>query len=395
MSEQGPRPHRHNQGDPLTTEQNRPPGRTTRLIGQEAVGRSAEHPSPAEAWRAAQAAVLVHLRSGRPDEELVCPGLTNGRLTPRPRRANDLPTSPADVRRVNNQIVAAYHNAQDPVAFLRECQALIESSPGRHTEYPATALKKAIDLIHTPQATVTQAYMDAHPGLAEYVNLMVRQTFGAADHRFQLSVGRPTQRDLNIIELTNLNSAISRLPRGVIDPAHTSDILRHNLAHLTEMSQPAEQAMVAAIGRLDLSQHGASAASILTLSMRHAYTFGRSHDLLVMVRTLTRLPPFRAASNDAFMTLAGRSNQLHVKPPDSATGCQVATGLCLLDRRGIITAPDARQTAQVMARDAIAATRQLIKKHLARGGDRRVVAQDQDTLGKLDDYLAKQAQAEP
>lgn len=347
-----------------------------------------EQLSAAEAWQKVRTAVHNHLANGGPDslDQPFVPEVPNQISLP-VRESAFFQARQPDLPRFANQYIKARQYHQSPEHVMEGYRGILRSEKAEdYAQYPATALLYAHSLIkslaHEQGTALNADYLSRHPDLHPAINDLVGNAINLIDQRQADGVGL----QVNATELTSLTFVVGALPRGTIDQTHTGDILRHNLAQLHEMDS-SERLVTAALGRLDLSNHGGSAATLLTLVMRHAYRFKESGDVTTALRALTNLVPEHPANNTAILALAAGINNRHQNPPTGNTGRQIASGLCLLEKRKVATSPEAREAAHKLAQEAIAATRKRLAKEHTTGAHPQTIEDNRQALNQLEGYL--------
>jgi hypothetical protein len=121
----------------------------------------------------------------------------------------------------------------------------------------------------------------------------------------------------NIIELTNVMSAIKSLPRGVVEKQFSPRLVEQAITLMNEFNPKTTKVYLGAIGKLDLSQCGEAAAMSIDIAIRKSTDMERSNDLLLALRAVSNLPHTRA-SERAFQTVLDYNNTLEVAADFSA-----------------------------------------------------------------------------
>ncbi len=115
----------------------------------------------------------------------------------------------------------------------------------------------------------------------------------------------------NVVEMTNVLSAIKHLPQGVFDKRLSEGILKHTLATLDDFSQEGLNLLMSAAAKLDVSDCGEVAAMTIDLALRKGQRFERSGDMLASLRAVANLP-HSSASERAFRSLLDTRSSLEV-----------------------------------------------------------------------------------
>jgi hypothetical protein len=115
----------------------------------------------------------------------------------------------------------------------------------------------------------------------------------------------------NVVEMTNILSAIKRLPAGTFDEKYTANILRYTLETLPEFTQEGLNLVLAALPNLDITNTAEAAGYTVDLVLRNGAKFERSGNLRTALRAVAHLPK-TVASERAFNTLLDVRNNLEV-----------------------------------------------------------------------------------
>lgn len=99
----------------------------------------------------------------------------------------------------------------------------------------------------------------------------------------------------NIVEITNILSAVKSLPKHMVNKEYTKMILRHSADHLEDMEDKGVKVLIGALGKLDVSECPAEAAMVLDLSLRKGNAQSRTVDMASALRALANLPHTQAS----------------------------------------------------------------------------------------------------
>jgi hypothetical protein len=94
----------------------------------------------------------------------------------------------------------------------------------------------------------------------------------------------------NFVEMTNIYSAIKMLPAGSVDKQFTKPLLEYSFKMLPEYSDSVIATLLGTIPKLDLEEHGTSAAELVNLALRKGKQFETTTDFRVALRALAVLP---------------------------------------------------------------------------------------------------------
>lgn len=136
----------------------------------------------------------------------------------------------------------------------------------------------------------------------------LRKFVGECTGQFLRVAGRDAP---NIVEVTNVLSAVKNLPKGTFDAKLSSGILRYSLMTLDEFTSEGVNLLQGAIAHMDLSECAEPAAMTVDLALRKGAKFERSGDFLTSLRAVRNLP-HTTASERAFTTLLDVRNELEI-----------------------------------------------------------------------------------
>lgn len=214
-----------------------------------------------------------------------------------------LPAGEYDVMQTNSRIVALSKEEPDPVLFIEDALAIIKSRKqqgGKTFEGPenyATTLKYFADKTHDIPLGESQKEKRENKALVSAVLSGFENV---------------AQRDEpNIVEITNILSAVKTLPKGIVEPRFTPMILKHTVNMLDEFSARGINVLIGALGKLDVNEYPEEAAMTLDLAFRKGGGQERSRELLTALRALTNLPHSRA-SERAVESLLNTRHQLEL-----------------------------------------------------------------------------------
>lgn len=212
-----------------------------------------------------------------------------------------LPPGEKDIITTNTRIMALRDRIKDPVFFYNEGLALIDARKQVEDvdfvgpENYATLLKFTADKIRAlpdEEKKEIQFQLSLEPCLDGFFEISERDT-------------------PNVIEMTNILSAINTFPKGTVSEKYTEKLLRYSLEVLPDFSPRGINVLLNAVAKLDLTNHGEAAAYTVDLALRKGSNFERTTNLQVALRAVAQLPK-SCTSEQAFNTLLERRNMLEV-----------------------------------------------------------------------------------
>jgi hypothetical protein len=167
----------------------------------------------------------------------------------------------------------------------------------------------------------------------------------------------------NFIEMTNLYAAIRVLPGGSVDKQYSKAIIAHSLEQLPTYHTDVLSLLVTAIGKLDLTECGDSAATLIDLALRKKVALEKTANMTQTVRAIANLPA-SAAAERAFATFLEVRNDL--EQPQDLEGLDAINHFLLRIVSDVIADPNlslqAKSLAKLCAGYAMRIVRQ--KEHL-------------------------------
>lgn len=113
----------------------------------------------------------------------------------------------------------------------------------------------------------------------------------------------------NVVEMTNIYSAIRVLPRGSVDEQYTRPLIKQSLESLPDFSAKVTSVLLSAIPKLKLGDDAQDAAELVNLALRKGTKFESTIDLQRSLRAISCLPP-SVASEKAFEAVMNARNNL-------------------------------------------------------------------------------------
>jgi hypothetical protein len=199
----------------------------------------------------------------------------------------DLPDGEYDVVQTNSRIVSLSNSEPHPTEFLEGALDIIKQrrrTGGKAFEGPenyATAMKFFADKSRETPLGTTIKERKTNIGL-------VSDTLAGFE--------RTAERDQpNIVEITNILSAIKTLPKGIVEKKFSPMVLRHSVNILNDFSARGVNVLIGAMGKLNVEECPEEAAMTLDLALRKGVEQERTGDMLAVLRALTNLPRTRAS----------------------------------------------------------------------------------------------------
>lgn len=206
---------------------------------------------------------------------------------------------------LNTRLMRHGRDIEDPIEFFDTSLGVIDrqSKAGKDHIGPenyATTLKLFADKFSAIDNEEDQTTTDALtlPDMKDTKQLVTEALKG-----FFAVAKRDTP---NYVEMTNIFSAIRLLPKGVVDPQFSRDILYYATLNLHEFDTRTTLPLFAALSRIDTSQYPLETSSIVNLAMRRIGQFETTRALRTTVRVLDTLSknPQTDAAIDEFLNRA-------------------------------------------------------------------------------------------
>ncbi len=208
----------------------------------------------------------------------------NGRraeVRPSKGDVSHLPPGERDIVATNSRIVSASRDIEDPLEFLGEVQAIIRdrrAKGGRKFEGPenyATGLKLFTDKVIRHESPLNT---DEKTEVRQVVTTMMDGFVRVAE-----------RDEPNIVEVTNILSAVRHLPEGTFDARFSKSIIKYTLETLDDFSDDGLKLFIGALSKLDTAECAVPAAMALDLALRKGSKFERSGDMLSVLRAVASL----------------------------------------------------------------------------------------------------------
>lgn len=232
-------------------------------------------------------------------------GLThNGRsveVNPSDGDISHLPPGEYDVVATNNAIMAIARQEEDAFIFFDDALSYLKKrrqQGGSKFEGPEN------------YATTLKLFTDKSIG-ADFTPKDKKETHalvGECMSRFLTTSERDTP---NVVEMTNILSAVKHLPQGSFDKRFSEGILKHTLTTLDDFSQKGLNLLISAVAKLDVSECGEVAAMTVDLALRKGQRSERTGDMLAALRATANLP-HSSASERAFRSLLDTRSSLEM-----------------------------------------------------------------------------------
>jgi len=266
-----------------------------------------------------------------------------GKAAPSELLLTDLEAGKPEIVRINSRIMASNRLYEEPIDFLESALDIINTKPGsgrlfRGPENYATAIKFF--------ANKYEEFPSTHLSKTTIKELVDRTMEGFLE---------VAQKDKpNFVEMTNMYYAMRTLPRGSFDKKFTADILTHSLEQLPTYNSRTLAILLAAVAKLDVSEMGETAATLVDLTMRKGKKFETTSDMRQALRAISNLPQ-TAAANRTFATFLEVRNNL--EEPLDMDGIMETNERLLYIVSNVIDDPDltlqAKEVAHTSAKRAI------------------------------------------
>lgn len=225
-----------------------------------------------------------------------------GRQAATSHEAKDLPDGEPAVIATNGRILSANKNYDAPVDFLYTALAIIDRSKRSN--------RQAIG----PEnyATALKFFSDKYVNLKEPLDEVSSEDMPAlVDDCLKGFVDVSRRDEPNFVEMTNIYTAIRRLPKGSVDAKYTKPLLEQAMKVLPDYSTRAIITLLGAVTKLDLAEYGEPAAQLVNLSLRKVDQFEKTNDMRTALRAIAVLPKTDAA-RQAFQAFMARRNDLEM-----------------------------------------------------------------------------------
>lgn len=273
-----------------------------------------------------------------------------GESAPRTLSADELGTSKPEIVHTNSQIKDLNRIEEEPIDFLNAALDTI-SSRGKGAIGPenyATALKFFSNKF--------LEFPSSHLNPAEIKQSAER----CMDGFLSVTEGeRP-----NFIEMTNVYFAIRALPKGTFDKKYTEDLIGHSLEQMPNYHAQSLALMISSMSRLDLSESGESAATLIDLALRKSTTMERTTDMIHAIRTIANLPPSSAAERtfDTFLELRNNLEQ-----PQDLQGLDIINFALLHIVKNVIQDPELSAKAKSLAEQCARSSARFVDQKIRHG----------------------------
>jgi len=205
-----------------------------------------------------------------------------------PTESDILPMGEHEVVKTNNRIMRYANSIDDPLEFFDISLGVIERQRklDRHKIGPenyATAAKLFSDKYIMLERDLDEANADTLP-LPDTTDIkpLIDETL---EGFFEVS-----SRDApNYLEMTNMYAMIRTMPKGMIDPKFTRDILRYTADNMDQYDKGVTRVFLSAFPKIDTSAYNNEAAAIVNMMLHSAGEFETTRDLRTTVRAIESL----------------------------------------------------------------------------------------------------------
>ncbi|HET9173977.1 MAG TPA: hypothetical protein VFN56_01705 [Candidatus Saccharimonadales bacterium] len=195
--------------------------------------------------------------------------------------------------KTNSALIALNKEVADPVKFFGSALQTIDLRRTQQAnaigpENYATSLKFFTDKILDTSMTISEEQLDQ-------VSTFMNQWH----HGFKDIAAKDTP---NFVELTNIASAIRRLPREVLPSGFAKTFVRYALEGLPQFSRGTAMSSLNALGRIDSSEVPFEQAVLTNLTIKMLGQFERSSEFTTALRAIANLTPSKP-THDAVQTV--------------------------------------------------------------------------------------------
>jgi len=93
----------------------------------------------------------------------------------------------------------------------------------------------------------------------------------------------------NWLEMTNMYAMIRTMPKGMVDPKFTRDILKYTADNMDQYDKGIARTFLAAIPKINTSEYNSEAAAIINMILHSAGEFETTRDLRTTIRAIESL----------------------------------------------------------------------------------------------------------
>lgn len=272
--------------------------------------------------------------------------------------SGDLPPGESEVVFTNERVVSANRHYSEPLEYLDVAISQIDrrKSQGRYNIGPenySTAVKFFADKYRA---------LDNPP---EEISL--EDIKPLVDDVMQGFVEISKLDEPNILEMTNIYSAVKTLPSGAVDEKFTQPLLMHSLKTLPDFSIKTVNVFLGALPKLDLSQpeNGEAAAQLIDLALRKSKTFMNTYDFRVALRAIAVLPKSEA-SEQALRSFLEYRNDLEQSL--DLDGAEEVNYRLLQITENVITSDDLNVQVKTLAEHVARTASDVSKRYFLDGG---------------------------
>lgn len=164
----------------------------------------------------------------------------------------------------------------------------------------------------------------------------------------------------NVVEMTNVYSAIRQLPTGTFDKRHTEAVIQYSLELLPQYDDKALDFLVSSISKLDLSETGDTAANLVDLALRKSTGMQNNLGMVHAVRAVSALPQSKAAER-TFKTFLEMRN--HLERTQELSGLDVINDSLARIVENVIVDTELSQNAKSLALECTRVAFGRLRKH--------------------------------
>jgi len=233
-------------------------------------------------------------------------------------KAEELPEGQFDVAATNNRIVRYSNSIDDPIEFFDTTLGVIDRQKkiGYDKIGPenfATALKLFSDKYSSLKQENDDTDSDSlvMPDIEDVKHLTNEALRGFFD---------VASRDApNYLEMTNIFASICALPKGVIDPKFTQNILLYATKNMDQYEPRNTRLLMAALAKIDTSEYPLETSAMVNMLLHMGGEFEMSRDVRTAIRaidTLQKNPQTDAALKEFFELSVGFDQTLLLEGVD-------------------------------------------------------------------------------
>jgi len=230
----------------------------------------------------------------------------------------ELPDGEREAVATNASIVRLSNLTDDPIEFINTSLGMIDrqkkfSYRNIGPENYATTLKLFSDKYSLIKRD------DEHPDIDSLALPHIEDVKDLTNETLRGFFDVAKRDEPNYLEMTNIYSSIRALPRGVVDPKLTHDILLYTTKNIDQLDYQAARSLLGAIAKIDTSKYPLEASAIVNMVLKQGAEFETTRDLRTTLRaidSLTKNPQTDAALQSFFDLAEGLQAPLELDGVD-------------------------------------------------------------------------------